>query len=171
MTISLSADHSPYPTLAAERPQDSDAIEALLDHAFGPGRFVKSSERVREFAVFRPDLSFCAWSDDRLVGSVRQWEIRIGDAPAIFLGPLAVDAPMRKYGLGGALVARGCEAAQAAGESAVLLVGDPPYFERFGFRPVAPGSITLPSPVDPRRVLIHPLQAGCGPFTGAVRAR
>ena len=171
MTFSISADTSPYPTLAPERPEDSDAIEALLDHAFGPGRFVKSSERVREMAAFRPDLSFCAWAPDgRLVGSVRQWSIRIGAAPAIFLGPLAVEAEMRKYGVGGALVARGCEAAKAAGERAVLLVGDPPYFERFGFQATAPGSIVLPDPVDPRRVLIHPLAADAGTFAGAVVA-
>ena len=43
-----------------ETPADGARIQGLLDHAFGPGRFVKVSERVREFARFRPDLSFCA---------------------------------------------------------------------------------------------------------------
>ena len=121
------------PDYLNEQPQDADAIEALLDHAFGPGRFVKSSERVREFAEFRPDMSFCAWEGGRLVGSVRMWKVHVGEAPAIFLGPLAVRAEVRKFGVGGELVRMACQAAQAAGYP-VLLVGDEPYFGRFGFK-------------------------------------
>ena len=98
-----------------EQPQDADAIEALLDHAFGPGRFTKVSERVREFAEFRPDMSFCAWDGARLVGSVRMWAVHVGGRPVIFLGPLAVLAEGRKFGTGGELVQRASAAAQAAG--------------------------------------------------------
>ena len=60
-----------------EHPQDAQAIEALLDHAFGPGRFTKVSERVREIAEFRPELSVCAWEGARLVGSVRMWKVHV----------------------------------------------------------------------------------------------
>jgi predicted N-acetyltransferase YhbS len=70
----------------------------------------------------------------------------------IFLGPIAVEAPERSAGVGARLVERACAAAKAAGEAAVLLVGDMPYFGRFGFE-IAPG-VTLPGPVDPRRVLV-----------------
>ena len=148
----------------SEQPQDADAIEALLDHAFGPGRFVKVSERVREFAEFRPEMSFCAWDGGELVGSVRMWKVHVGGAPVIFLGPLAVRSEARKYGTGGELVRRACEAAQAAGY-AVLLVGDEPYFGRFGFSAAAAKDVRLPGPVDQRRVLAVGAESLAGPVT------
>lgn len=151
MIASQTAAQAPH--IVSERPGDDVAIEALLDHAFGPGRFAKSSERVREVAEFRPDLSFCAWDGDRLVGSVRMWKVHVGGVPLIFLGPLAVEADQRKHGTGGMLVQRACQACEAAGYPVVLLVGDPPYFQRFGFSVEMTGAVRMPSPVDQRRVL------------------
>ena len=148
-----------------EQPTDADAVEALLDHAFGPGRFVKSSERVREFAAFRPDMSFCAWDGGRLVGSVRMWQVRVGETPAIFLGPLAVQADGRRFGVGGELVQLASAAAQAAGLP-VLLVGDEPYFGRFGYSAAPCKGVAMPGPVDQRRVLA----LGAERLEGAVRA-
>jgi predicted N-acetyltransferase YhbS len=142
---------APALTLVNETPADGQAIEALLIHAFGPGRFAKVSERVREIAEFAPELSFTAFEDGALVGSVRMWRVRVGDQPIVFLGPLAVEAAARKHGLGAMLVERACEAAQAAGEAAVVLVGDLPFFGRVGFE-IAP-DVGLPGPVDPKRVL------------------
>lgn len=140
---------------APETPADEIAVEALLDHAFGPGRFVKVSERVREFAEFRPDMSFCAWEGERLVGSVRMWKVHVGGTPAIFLGPLAVEADARKHGTGAHLVAAACDAAEAAGYPIVLLVGDEPYFSRVGFAAAPAREVRLPGPVDQRRVLVR----------------
>lgn len=157
------------PRLSLETDADAQAVEALLDHAFGPGRFVKVSERVREFAPFRPDMSFTAWDGERLVGSVRMWEVRVGDAPAIFLGPLAVQADGRKAGVGGLLVEAACRAAEAAGFPVVLLVGDEPYFTRFGFAAAPARGVILPGPVDQRRVLLRGVPEG-GALAGAVRA-
>lgn len=148
-----------------EQPQDAQAIEALLDHAFGPGRFTKVSERVREIAEFRPDLSVCAWDGDRLVGSVRMWQVHVAGAPVIFLGPLAVEADARKHGTGGLLVQRACAAADAAGCPVVLLVGDEPYFGRFGFTAAPARDVRLPGPVDQRRVLARGAEALSGPVT------
>ena len=139
-------------TFTAEQPHDADAIEALLDHAFGPGRFTKVSERVREFAEFRPDMSLCAWDGGRLVGSVRMWKVHVGGQAAIFLGPLAVMADVRKFGTGGELVRQASALAAKAGYP-VLLVGDEPYFGRFGFSAAAASGVRLPGPVDQRRVL------------------
>jgi predicted N-acetyltransferase YhbS len=145
----------PAPALAVvhEIPAHAPEIEALLDRAFGPGRFAKVSERVREIAEFAPDLSFVAVEDGRILGVVRMWRARAGGVPISFLGPLAVEADDRRHGLGAALVTRACEAARIAGESCVVLVGDLPYFQRVGFE-VAP-DVILPGPVDPKRVLVR----------------
>ncbi|MFZ5720993.1 MAG: GNAT family N-acetyltransferase [Pseudomonadota bacterium] len=141
----------PELTFVNEDPAHGPQIEALLNRAFGPGRFAKVSERVREFAAFAPELSFCAVEAGQVVGVVRMWRVAAGGQPIVFLGPLAVEESERRAGLGAQLVERACQAAQAAGESAVVLVGDLPYFQRVGFA-VAP-EVRLPGPVDPKRVL------------------
>ena len=146
----------PALTFVNETPEHGPAIEALLNRAFGPGRFAKVSERVREFAEFAPELSFCAVEAGRMVGVVRMWRVAVGDQPIVFLGPLAVEADARKHGLGALLVARACEASEALGEAAVVLVGDLPFFQRVGFE-VASG-VVMPGPVDPGRVLARVLR-------------
>src|SRR5690606_36523685 len=118
----------------------------LIERAFGPGRFVKVSERVREFADYQPDLSFCAFLGDRLVGVVRQWRVRVGDAPVAFLGPLAVESELRGAGFGIALLERACEAARRACYVAVVLMGDEPYYARVGFSAAAAAGVELPGP-------------------------
>ena len=153
--------------LRPETPGDAASIEGLLDHAFGPGRFVKVSERVREFARYRPDLSFCAVYAGQVVGVVRLWDIRIGTTPALFLGPLAVHSGRRLDGLGGRLVQHAGEAADTHGEGPILLVGDSPYFERLGYSAAATQGVRLPGPVDPRRVLAR---GASGPLEGQVQA-
>lgn len=154
------APAAPPLLIQPERSEDADAVEALNDRAFGPGRFTKVSERVREFAEFRPDLSFCAWNGDTLVGTVRLWRVRIGDREAVFLGPLAVEAEARKAGAGGALVEAASRAVQAAGFGVILLVGDEPYFSRFGYSAAPARDVVLPGPVDQRRVLVRELAPG-----------
>jgi predicted N-acetyltransferase YhbS len=150
---------APALTLQPDRPQDAAEVTALLDRAFGPGRFTKVSERVREFADFAPKLSVCAWEGGRLVGSVRMWRVAVGGRPTMFLGPLAVEQAERNAGVGALLVARACEAAAAAGESFVLLVGDEPYFARVGFAAAPARQVKMPGPVDPARVLARALRA------------
>ena len=146
------------PLLKAETPADAPAADALIERAFGPGRLVKVSERVREIARQRPDLSFCAFQGEVLTGCVRLWDIRVGERALVFLGPLAVESGARNVGTGQALVNRACEAAEAAGAPGVLLVGDLPYFARMGFEPAGDG-VVLPGPVDQRRVLVRWLSA------------
>lgn len=157
------------PVLNTERPQDGPLADALIDRAFGPGRFVKVSERVREFAAFAPELSFCAWRDGRLVGVVRQWRVRAGETPVVFLGPIAVESDERSGGVGGLLVEAACQAAKAAGETAIVLVGDEPYFGRWGFSAALAKDVRLPGPVDPRRTLAVAFTPAGERLSGMVR--
>lgn len=143
-----------------EGPHDAPLIDALIDRAFGPGRHAKAAERLRENNSLLPDLSFTAWEGERLVGSVRMWPVAIGGAPVVFLGPIAVEAQLRKHRIGQTLVERACEAAAKAGWPAVLLVGDAPYFERVGFSAAPAKGVVMPGPVDQRRVLLKALREG-----------
>ena len=158
----------PALTLRSEQPADGPLVEALIDRAFGPGRFTKVSERVREFATFAPELSVCAWSEGRLLGVARMWRIHVGGRPATFLGPFAVEQGERNAGFGARLIARACEAAAAAGETHVLLVGDEPYFDRTGFAAAPARGVVMPGPVDPRRVLVRALTADADDLAGPV---
>jgi predicted N-acetyltransferase YhbS len=148
---------SPTHRIMLESLADRSEVEALVLAAFGPGRFAKTAERLRERA--RIAVGFVAREDGRVVGSVRLWAISVGGAPALFLGPIAVSAASRRAGLGADLV-QAC--VDHAGDVGILLVGDLPYFGRFGFRPVP--DARLPGPVDQRRVLWR----GEGEAAGAV---
>jgi predicted N-acetyltransferase YhbS len=148
------------PQLAPELLEDAAPVGALIDAAFGPGRFAKAAERLRERNTLLADLSFTAHAGGVLVGAVRLWPIRVGERPVVFLGPIAVEPEWRSRGLGAALVRKACEAAKAAGHELILLVGDQPFFGPLGFEVVPPGRIVMPGPVDPRRLLARELAPG-----------
>lgn len=149
-----------YPPLVHETPAMEAAVTHLIDRVFGPGRFAKSSERLREGNTLLGDCSFVAIRDGAPVGCCRMWPVTIGGEPVAFLGPLAVDPDERSAGLGQALVESAVEAARAAGWRAVLLVGDGPYFGRVGFTNAHTAGVVMPGPVDQRRVLLLPLRQG-----------
>jgi predicted N-acetyltransferase YhbS len=158
---------TPLPSLTRERPEDADAVAALVLRAFGPGRFAKAAERLREGGAPDYDLSFLAWDGDRLVGCVQLWRVTVGGAPAILLGPIAVEPSYRHHGLGAALIARARAAVAEAGHRLIVLVGDMPLFGPHGFTPAA--SVVMPGPVDQRRVLALALVAGAeADLAGAV---
>lgn len=147
---------APQPWLIrAERPEDAEAIEALVDLAFGPGRFAKTAYRLREGVRPEARLSFVAQdgAGDALWGSVRFWPVTIGQSLALLLGPLAVVPQLRGRGIGISLMQHGLRAAAALNYSAVVLVGDEPYYAKVGFARLMPGQVRFPGPVDPERVL------------------
>jgi len=157
-------------TIASEKPSDAQAIERLHERTFGPGRFVLSAYRLREHVDHLLDLSFTAHIGTLLAGSVRQLPICMGDTKALLLGPLTVEPPFRKRGIGGRLMERSLAEAKAKGHRLVLLVGDAPYYGRFGFTPIEKGRATMPGPVDPKRLLVNELVAGAfDGVSGAVR--
>lgn len=160
-----SAPTSSLIRMTPEAPGDAADVHALVLNAFGPGRFAKTAERLREKAALAAGY-VARDGRGRLIGSVRLWSITVGDQPAVFLGPIAVAADARKGGLGADLVGACIGQAQALGVAGVLLVGDSPYFERFGFQP-AP-DVRMPGPVDQARVLWLPVLGA--PPSGPVRA-
>ena len=161
---------SAVPSILVERPEHARAVEVLVDRAFGPGRFAKSSERLREGNRKLDDCSFVALHEGRVIGSVRLWPVTVGGTPVAFLGPLAVDADERKHGLGQALVEAACAAAAQAGWRAVLLVGDAPYFARIGFSAGPAAQAIMPGPADQRRVLVKALvEGGDAGLAGRIR--
>jgi predicted N-acetyltransferase YhbS len=155
-------------TVLAEQPDDDAAIEALHETAFGPGRFSRAASILREGVLHDPTLSFVAKSEGRLIGSVRLTPIRIGGAPGLLLGPLAVVDDWKGRGAGKSLMRTVLAAAEEGGHRLVLLVGDEPYYGPFGFVAMEPYRFTLPAPADPRRVLVCALAPGA--FDG-VRGR
>lgn len=155
-----------------ERPRDAFAREVLLDRSFGLGRFAKTCERLREDRLPAEGLSFVAVSFSTIVGTLRFWHIEAGDRAALLLGPLAVDPAHRSAGLGSALIRHGLARARKLRHEAVLLVGDAPYYGRFGFTRAVAEPFGLPGPVDPDRFLGLELVPGalagaCGRVVGA----
>jgi predicted N-acetyltransferase YhbS len=146
-------------TIRHERPADVAAREALLDVSYGPVRFSKPSERLR--AGRPPELSLVASEGRRIVGTLRLWPVSAGRGrPALLLGPLAVHPDCRKRGIGSALMQRALAEAARLGHDAVLLVGDAPYYGRFGFSSEKTGALWLPGPYERHRLLGRELRPG-----------
>ncbi|MBD8891350.1 GNAT family N-acetyltransferase [Roseibium litorale] len=151
-----------------EEAADAEQIEALQAEAFGPGRYARTAFKIREGVPQADSLCFVGLSGAELAGSVRLTPIRIGSTPAMLLGPLTVAPVYKNRGLGKLLLRTVLDVAAVQGETAVLLVGDAPYYGPSGFGKVPFGKITLPGPVDPDRLLIALLNGAEMP-SGMVR--
>jgi predicted N-acetyltransferase YhbS len=146
-----------------EQPQDADAIEALLDQAFGPDRGKKQSYRYRQRVGPVAPLCLVAREGDQLLGTVRYWPVTIvGErraTPALLLGPIGVAADRRRERIGDRLMRQTLLQACELGHRLVLLVGDIGYYGRFGFRPAEPYGIRMPGE-QPERLQLLELTAG-----------
>lgn len=146
--------------ITTETPEDSGAIEALLDTAFGTGRHAKTSYRFREGVSPDPYLRLVARRGGKLVGTVRCWPISVGKSRnhALLLGPLAVAPRHQSQGIGLSLMVRIVDMAAWQRHKLIFLVGDLDYYKRFGFRP-APVGVIMPGE-RPERLLVMELAAG-----------
>lgn len=133
-------------------PSDLEEVDALLDRVFGPDRLAKTSYRFRQGVEPVKGLGLVTRKHGKIVGTVRYWPIRIGEAqidenkaPALLLGPLAVDPGLQDAGVGAGLINLSLAIAAAKGHATVLLVGDMEYYGRFGFTPAAAKGITMDS--------------------------
>jgi predicted N-acetyltransferase YhbS len=144
-----------------ERKTDAAARELLLDRAYGPARFTKCSARLREDRLPAQGLSFVATDRGTIVGSVRLWDVSAGDGRnALMLGPLAVSPEHQGSGIGGKLMKQAIATARMRGHGAILLVGDAPYYGRFGFSAEKTGLLAMPGSYQQDRLLGLELTAG-----------
>jgi predicted N-acetyltransferase YhbS len=157
--IALIPNAAPF-AIRAERPSDFAARETLLDACFGDNRHMRTCQRLRDGRAPAEGLALSAIREGRLVGTVRLWHVSAGGVPALMLGPLAVENHCRKFGLGAALMDRALAAAKALGHGAVILLGDAPYYSRFGFSPLKTGGLSLPGPFERDRLLSLELREG-----------
>jgi len=149
--------------LTDETADDWWGVETLYDLTFAPGRKALSSYRLRDDVPPVAELCRVVKDDDGVVGgAIRCWPIRIEDHDAILLGPVAVHPTRQGEGLGGLLIRDVLMRAAAIGAPRILLVGDAPYYERFGFKKL--NGVVMPPPTNPDRVL------GFGPWAG-IRGR
>jgi predicted N-acetyltransferase YhbS len=148
-------------TIRQETPRDIVAREALLDQALGEGRSGKTAQRLRDGRLPADGLSFVVTENRRVVGTVRLWDVTAGpERPALLLGPIAVAGERQNRGIGAALMRHALEAAERLGHDAVLLVGDAPYYGRFGFSTEQTGALWLPGPYERHRLLACELVPG-----------
>ena len=144
--------------LQTEGSEDWWEVEALLDLCFAPGREALSSYRLREGVAPVAELCLLAREAGEVAGAIRYWPVRVGQAPALLLGPVAVHPTHQGEGLGGYLILESLARARALRWPRVLLVGDAPYYGRFGFRRL--DGVEMPPPTNPERVLGLALEAG-----------
>jgi len=154
---------SPLFSIDVEAAGDIAARERLLDRAMGPMRKRKSSEKIRRGRLPAEGLALVARAEDgSLVGTVRLWHVTLGEggARALLLGPLAVEPAMKSAGIGSRLMREAIARAAALGHDAILLVGDPEYYVRFGFTAEKTGDLAMPGPFEKRRLLALELKTG-----------
>jgi predicted N-acetyltransferase YhbS len=153
-------------TIKHESHRDWAAREALLDRVFGEARFLKTCEALRRGRLPSPGLAFGAFAGNELVGTVRLWDIIAGSAgAALLLGPLAVKPELQGRGIGADLVRHAVHEATLSDHDAILLVGDGPYYRRFGFAANKVKGLMLPGPVEKAR--FQGLELRKGALTGA----
>jgi predicted N-acetyltransferase YhbS len=157
--IALNCDAAPF-AIRAERASDVVAREALLDACFGGNRHTRTCQRLRDGRAPAEGLALSALAQGRLVGTLRLWHVSAGGVPALMLGPLAVDHTCRKLGVGAALMGHALAAAAARRHRAVILLGDAPYYARFGFSAAKTGELSLPGPFERDRLLGLELSEG-----------
>src|SRR6478609_1561940 len=158
-TAALISDTAPF-AIRAERASDVAAREALLDACFGDDRHMRTCQRLRDGRAPAEGLSLSAVRQGRLVGTVRLWHVSVGGLQALMLGPLAVADTCRGLGVGAALMDRALDIARHRGHAAVILLGDAPYYARFGFSGDKTGELSLPGPFERDRLLGLELRAG-----------
>ena len=137
-------------SITLESPKDADAIETLIEDAFGPGRRARNVFRFRDGRAPLAEFGFVAHLDDEMVASIRFWPVVLPDGQTVpLLGPLAVRPEIRGLGIGRTLVRKGIDAVRDSGAPGILIIGDPGYYAPFGFRVDPVHGLDMGGPVVP----------------------
>ncbi|WP_139134875.1 GNAT family N-acetyltransferase [Magnetovibrio blakemorei] len=146
--------NAPAVLVRAEQAEHGQDIDSLVDLNFGPDRFRKTAYRLRDGLDPLDDLGLVATQGSRLIGTIRFWQVAVqGVSSTLLLGPIAIHPDFHGRGIGRALMNASLENAKAQGWDAVILVGDEPYYRRFGFTRSLVQNLALPGPVDLARFL------------------
>ncbi|AQT47767.1 MULTISPECIES: GNAT family N-acetyltransferase [Bartonella] len=140
-------------TLISEKTDHQEMIEELNREAFGPARFTRAAHLIREKGGHDLGLSFVAIFNHHLVGTIRMTPIVVGNVNGYLLGPIVISPKFKSLGVGSLLMRHTIETAKAKGVPFILLVGDEPYYRRFGFSKVPVTDMVMPLPVNPERLL------------------
>jgi predicted N-acetyltransferase YhbS len=146
--------------IRSERGSDVAAREKLLDLCFGADRESRTCQRLRDGRLPAEGLAFTATHRRRLVGTVRLWHVMAGGKDALVLGPLAVEPSLQSSGIGAALMRQAIAEARPRGHRAIVLLGDAPYYARFGFEADKASQLVLPGPFERERLLGLELTSG-----------
>ena len=157
--VALTPKAAPF-AIRAERASDVVAREALLDACFGANRHTRTCQRLRDGRAPAEGLALSAVRQGQLVGTLRLWHVSAGGVRALVLGPLAVDPSCRKLGVGATLMDHALAVATRRGHGAVILLGDAPYYGRFGFSDRKTGQLSLPGAFERDRLLGLELRDG-----------
>lgn len=145
--------------LSEENEGDWWEVEALYDLCFAPGRTALSSYRLRDGVPTVSALCLILRDDDgTLAAAIRYWPALVGDQDVLLLGPVAVHPTRQGEGLGGLLINESLAEARRLGWERVMLVGDAPYYSRFGFTKLS--GVDMPPPTNPDRILGLALKKG-----------
>ena len=147
-------------TLATFGAPDYGAVDQLLDQSFGPARHARTAYRLRDGVSPIADFSLVAHDADGLAGAVQLWPVQLREPGGrkhalVLLGPLVVAPDRRRAGLGAMLVGAALARVDTAGGAPVVLIGDAPYYGRFGFTDEGTSGWQLPGPVDRARLLVR----------------
>lgn len=138
---------------------DNEAISRLMAVCFGAGRFARTVRHLRLCAPVQA-LSFVVETDGELVGSIRYWPIAVGGTTQLLLGPLAVHPDYKGRGFGKSLVSHSLTVAESLPYDFIMISGEPDYYPRFGFEPVAIGQFIWPGFIEPERLQVKWLGDG-----------
>lgn len=151
---------------------DPTRIEGLLDRAFEPERHTRTAYKVRQGTEWLPGLSFAALDgNERLIGTLQTWPVALTDPdgrahPLLMVGPVAVLPERQGEGFGTALMLAMISALEPAAPLPQVMIGDEPYYSRFGFVAGPTAGWSLPGPWDPRRLLVRTDNAAALPAEG-----
>lgn len=129
------------------------AIEHLLDAAFGTDRHLRTAYRLRQGSTPIETLSFALMDDDAPFACIQCWPVRINETALILVGPVAVHPKRQNEGHGSHLMRQMLSVADNISSPAMVMIGDPEYYGRFGFSADGTGGWKMPGPWEPRRLL------------------